>query len=233
MLKIDIITIFPDAFENIAGYGVLKEAFRANICILNVHDLRDFSSDKHRKIDDRPYGGGPGMIFMPEPLDKAINHIKKRNRIKVKEDQKTILLSPKGGRLSQPVLKNLSNHKNLILICGRYEGIDQRIIDSRVDVEVSIGDYVLTGGEIPAMVLIDGIIRLLPGVLGSKESLDLESFSDNLLDHPQYTRPASFKNMKVPDVLIGGNHKGIQKWRKEQSLKITKKRRPDLFDKNS
>ncbi len=233
MLKIDIITIFPGAFENITEYGILREAFRKNICILNIHDLRDFSTDKHRKIDDRPYGGGPGMILMPEPLDRAIGHIKKRNRIKKNDGQRTILLSPKGKRLAQLILRDLSGFENLILICGRYEGIDQRIIDSLIDMEVSIGDYVLTGGEIPAMVLIDGIVRLLPGVLGSKESLDLESFNDNLLDHPQYTRPASFKNRAVPDVLISGNHKDIQKWRKEQSLKITKNRRPDLFDKNS
>ncbi len=233
MLKIDVITIFPEAFENIVKYGVLKEAFRINICILNVHDLRDFSTDKHRKIDDRPYGGGPGMILMPEPLDKVINYIKKRNKIKNRQSQKTILLSPKGGKLVQPILKSLSGFENLILICGRYEGIDQRIIDSLVDMEISIGDYVLTGGEIPSMVLIDGILRLLPGVLGSEQSLDLESFEDNMLDHPQYTRPASFRNMEVPEVLASGNHKDIQKWRKEQSLKITKKRRPDLFDKNS
>ena len=173
------------------------------------------------------------MIFMPEPLDKAINYIKKRNKIKNRQSQKTILLSPKGGKLVQPILKSLSGFENLILICGRYEGIDQRIIDSLVDMEISIGDYVLTGGEIPSMVLIDGILRLLPGVLGSEQSLDLESFEDNMLDHPQYTRPASFRNMEVPEVLASGNHKDIQKWRKEQSLKITKKRRPDLFDKNS
>lgn len=233
MLKIDIITIFPEAFENIAEYGVLREAFRVNICILNVYDLRDFSTDKQRKIDDRPYGGGPGMILMPEPLDRAVNYIKKRNNIKNKENQKTILLSPKGEKLVQPILKDLSGFENLILICGRYEGIDQRIIDCLVDREISIGDYVLTGGEIPAMVLIDGILRLLPGVLGSKQSLDFESFEYNLLDHPQYTRPASFRKMVVPEVLTSGNHRNIQKWRREQSLKITKKRRPDLFDKNN
>ena len=232
MLKIDVITIFPEAFDKIAEYGVLREAFRINICILNIYDLRDFSMDKHRKIDDRPYGGGPGMILMPEPLNRAISHIKKRNKVRNKDDQKTILLSPKGKKLAQPVLKDLSAYENLILICGRYEGVDQRIIDSLVDMEISIGDYILTGGEIPAMVLIDGILRLLPGVLGSKQSLDLESFEGGLLDHPQYTRPASFKKMAVPEVLASGNHKDIAKWRKEQSLRITKKRRPDLFDKN-
>ncbi len=232
MLKIDVITIFPEAFDNIAEYGVLKEAFRKNICILNIYDLRDFSMDKHKKIDDRPYGGGPGMILMPEPLSRAIIHIKKRNMVKNRENQKTILLSPKGEKLVQPILKDLSGYENLIFICGRYEGGDQRIIDSMVDMEISIGDYILTGGEIPAMVLIDGILRLLPGVLGSKQSLDLESFEDGLLDHPQYTRPASFKEKVVPEVLVSGNHKDIAKWRREQSLKITKKRRPDLFDKN-
>ena len=229
---IDVVTIFPEMFKNISDYGVIKEAFSVGKCILNVYDLRDFSAGRHRKVDDRPYGGGPGMIMMAGPLDRAVDHIKKKNAIEGKNLQKTILLSPKGKKLEQPLLKDLSGYENLILICGRYEGVDERFIELSVDMEISIGDYVLTGGEIPAMVLIDGIIRLMPGVLGSERSLLSESFEEGLLDWPQYTRPPSYRNLEVPFVLRGGNHREIEKWRKERSIEATKKRRPDLFDKN-
>ncbi|MFZ3085743.1 MAG: tRNA (guanosine(37)-N1)-methyltransferase TrmD [Candidatus Hydromicrobium sp.] len=232
MLKIDVVTIFPDMFDNIIEFGVLKEAFKKNICQLNIYNLRDFSNYKHGRVDDRPYGGGPGMVLMPEPIDNAITFIKKKNKIKKKEKQKTILLSPRGEKLNQNKLKYLSNLENIILICGRYEGVDQRVIDSLIDSEISIGDYVLTGGEIPAMVIIDGAIRLLPGVVGKEESLKSESFEDNLLDYPQYTRPPVFKGMDVPKILLSGNHKDIQKWRKEKSLEITRIKRPDLIDKD-
>jgi tRNA (guanine37-N1)-methyltransferase len=232
MLKIDVVTIFPDMFDNIIEFGVLKEAFKKNICQLNIYNLRDFSNYKHGRVDDRPYGGGPGMVLMPEPIDNAITFIKKKNKIKKKEKQKTILLSPRGEKLNQNKLKYLSNLENIILICGRYEGVDQRVIDSLIDFEISIGDYVLTGGEIPAMVIIDGAIRLLPGVVGKEESLKSESFEDNLLDYPQYTRPPVFKGMDVPKILLSGNHKDIQKWRKEKSLEITRIKRPDLIDKD-
>jgi tRNA (guanine37-N1)-methyltransferase len=232
MLKIDVVTIFPDMFDNIIEFGVLKEAFKKNICQLNIYNLRDFSNYKHGRVDDRPYGGGPGMVLMPEPIDNAITFIKKKNKIKKKERQKTILLSPRGEKLNQNKLKYLSNLENIILICGRYEGVDERVIDSLIDFEISIGDYVLTGGEIPAMVIIDGAIRLLPGVVGKEESLKSESFEDNLLDYPQYTRPPVFKGMDVPKILLSGNHKDIQKWRKEKSLEITRIKRPDLIDKD-
>lgn len=232
MLKIDVVTIFPDMFDNIIEFGVLKEAFKKNICQLNIYNLRDFSNYKHGRVDDRPYGGGPGMVLMPEPIDNAITFIKKKNKIKKKEKQKTILLSPRGEKLIQNKLKYLSNLENIILICGRYEGVDERVIDSLIDFEISIGDYVLTGGEIPAMVIIDGAIRLLPGVVGKEESLKSESFEDNLLDYPQYTRPPVFKGMDVPKILLSGNHKDIQKWRKEKSLEITRIKRPDLIDKD-
>ena len=232
MLKIDVVTIFPDMFDNIIEFGVLKEAFKKNICQLNIYNLRDLSNYKHCRVDDRPYGGGPGMVLMPEPIDNAITFIKKKNKIKKKEKQKTILLSPRGEKLNQNKLKYLSNLENIILICGRYEGVDQRVIDSLIDFEISIGDYVLTGGEIPAMVIIDGAIRLLPGVVGKEESLKSESFEDNLLDYPQYTRPPVFKGMDVPKILLSGNHKDIQKWRKEKSLEITRIKRPDLIDKD-
>ena len=232
MLKIDVLTIFPNMFDNIIEFGVLREAFKKNICQLNIYNLRDFSNYKHGRVDDRPYGGGPGMVLMPEPIDNAITFIKKKNKIKKKEKQKTILLSPRGEKLNQNKLKYLSNLENIILICGRYEGVDQRVIDSLIDFEISIGDYVLTGGEIPAMVIIDGAIRLLPGVVGKEESLKSESFEDNLLDYPQYTRPPVFKGMDVPKILLSGNHKDIQKWRKEKSLEITRIKRPDLIDKD-
>lgn len=232
MLKIDVVTIFPDMFDNIIEFGVLKEAFKKNICQLNIYNLRDFSNYKHGRVDDRPYGGGPGMVLMLEPIDNAITFIKKKNKIKKKEKQKTILLSPRGEKLNQNKLKYLSNLENIILICGRYEGVDQRVLDSLIDSEISIGDYVLTGGEIPAMVIIDGAIRLLPGVVGKEESLKSESFEDNLLDYPQYTRPPVFKGMDVPKILLSGNHKDIQKWRKEKSLEITRIKRPDLIDKD-
>ena len=232
MLKIDVVTIFPDMFDNIIEFGVLKEAFKKNICQLNIYNLRDFSNYKHGRVDNRPYGGGPGMVLMPEPIDNAITFIKKKNKIKKKEKQKVILLAPRGEKLNQNKLKYLSNLENIILICGRYEGVDERLIDSLIDLEISIGDYVLTGGEIPAMVIIDGVIRLLPGVVGKEESLKSESFEDNLLDYPQYTRPPVFKGMDVPKILLSGNHKDIQKWRKEKSLEITRTKRPDLIDKD-
>lgn len=230
---IDIITIFPPMFDNIHRFGVISEAFESGECILNVYDLRDFTLDKHRKVDDRPYGGGPGMVLMAEPLDRALAHIKRKNSVKEKDMQKTILLTPRGKVLKQETFKGLSSLKNLIIICGRYEGIDQRFIELSVDIEISIGDYVLTGGEIPAMVLIDGIVRLMPGVVGKQESLSSESFEEGLLDWPQYTRPPSYRGMDVPTVLTGGNHKDIEKWRKEKSLEISRKRRPDLFDKST
>ena len=219
-------------FDNIIEFGVLKEAFKKNICRLNIYNLRDFSNYKRGRVDDRPYGGGPGMVLMPEPIDDAITFIKKKNKIKKKEKQKVVLLTPRGEKLNQNKLKYLVNLENIILICGRYEGVDQRVIDSLIDFGISIGDYVLTGGEIPAMVIIDGVIRLLPGVVGKEESLKSESFENNLLDYPQYTRPPVFKGMAVPKILLSGNHKDIKKWRKEKSLEITRIRRPDLIDKD-
>ncbi len=228
---IDIITIFPQIFENIIEHGVIKEAFKSGSCTMNVYDLRDFSGDRHRRVDDRPYGGGPGMVLMTGPLDRAVSHIKKKNAVEDTGLQKTVLLTPRGEKLQQACLKKLSAMENLILVCGRYEGVDQRFTELFVDMEISIGDYVLTGGEIPAMVLVDGMIRLMPGVVGKEESLHSESFENGLLDWPQYTRPPSYGGIEVPRVLQGGNHGDIQKWRKEKSFEITKKRRADLFDK--
>jgi len=232
MLTIDVITIFPNIFDNFTNFGVIKEGINKKLCDLNIYNLREFTEDKHKKVDDRPYGGGAGMIFMVQPIDSAVRHIKEKNdKLKIKL-QKTILLTPGGDKLKQNTLKYLSGMENLILICGRYEGVDERIKDLAIDMEISIGDFILTGGEIPAMVLIDGVIRLLEGVVGKKESLINESFENDLLEYPQYTRPESYKGLKVPDVLISGNHGKIKKWREEKSVEITIKKRPDLFDKN-
>lgn len=232
MLKIDVITIFPNIFDNFTNFGVIKEGINKKLCELNIYNLREFTEDKHKKVDDRPYGGGAGMVFMVQPIDSAVRHIKEKNDVLKINLQKTILLTPGGDKLKQNTLKYLSSMENLILICGRYEGVDERIKDLAVDMEISIGDFILTGGEIPAMVLIDGVIRLLKGVVGKEESLKNESFENDLLDYPQYTRPDLYKGLKVPDVLLSGNHSKIKKWREEKSVEITRKKRPDLFDKN-
>lgn len=233
MLKINIITIFPKFFDRLLDFGVVKEGLSKNLCSISVYDLRDFTKDKHKKVDDRPYGGGPGMVLLAQPIDDAVKFIKSKNKIDEKKSQNVILMSPGGQKLTQDILKNLSKKDNLIIICGRYEGVDERIRESIVDIEISIGDYILTGGEIPAMVIIDGIIRLLEGVVGNAESILSESFENNLLDYPQYTRPEIYKGLEVPKILLSGNHKEIEKWRKEKSIEITKKKRPDLIDKNN
>ncbi len=233
MLKIDVLTIFPEMFSPIAENGIIKEAFNKNICQLNLYNLRDFSGNKHKKIDDRPYGGGPGMVMTVKPIYDALSYIKSNNKVAEDKNQQVIMLSPKGQMLKQKTLRELSGLENIILICGRYEGVDERVMELCVDREISIGDYILSGGEIAAMVIIDGVMRLLPDVLNKALSATLESFEDGLLDYPQYTRPPSFKDLSVPDVLLEGNHKDIEKFRKDASLAITKKRRPDLIDKSS
>ena len=229
---VDVVTIFPQLIKNFADYGVIKEAFSKEIIRLNIHNLRDFSKDRHRKVDDKPYGGGFGMVMMVQPFFDAVRFIKKENKGLKSEKQKTILFTPRGKVLNQKMIKELSGMENIIMLCGRYEGVDERVSELVVDLEISAGDYVLTGGEIPAMILIDGIARLLPGVINSIESLDVESFEKNLLEYPQYTRPSVFRNRKVPEILLSGNHAEIEKWRKEKSEKITRERRPDLFDKS-
>jgi len=232
MLKIDIITIFPQLFTNITDFGVIKEGKAKKLCEVNVYNLRDFTIDKHKKVDDRPYGGGTGMVMAVQPIDDAVNFIKSKNKTVNKEFQKVILLSPQGETLKQKKLKFLSTMENIIIICGRYEGVDERVRLLVSDLEISIGDYILTGGEIPAMVIIDGVIRLLEGVVGKEQSIIHESFENNLLDFPQYTRPEIYKGIRVPEVLISGNHKEIEKWRKEKSVELTREKRPDLIDKN-
>ena len=231
MFKIDVITIFPQLFDNILEYGVLKESRAKQLCEFNTYDLRDFTKDKHKKVDDRPFGGGPGMVMTAQPLDDAVSFIKDQNSKRNIKNSKTVLLSPQGLKLDQKMLHYFVSLENIILICGRYEGVDERAIDLLVDMEVSIGDYVLTGGEIPAMVIIDGVIRLIEGIVGKEQSLVNESFEQDLLDFPQYTRPEVYKGLAVPEVLLSGDHGRIEKWRKEKSLENTKIKRPDLLTK--
>lgn len=219
-MKFDVLTLFPEMFEAIKQ-SIIGKAIEKNIIDINLVNIRDFSKDKHNKVDDTPYGGGAGMVIRPDVVYDAYNSVKS-------EDAKVIYLSPQGKVLNQNKVKELSKEKHLILLCGHYEGIDQRVIDEIVDEEISIGDYVLTGGELPSMVLIDSISRYVEGVL-NKESIIEESFSENLLEYPQYTRPEIFLEKKVPEVLLSGHHENIRKWRKERSLEITKLKRPDLL----
>ncbi len=226
MIRFDIITIFPEMFPAVLNDSILKRAQEKKKAVFHVHDLRHYSEDKkHRRVDDRPFGGGPGMVMMAQPLFDAIKAIKGRRKTHV------IYTSPAGKPFTQTDAKRLTKFKNLIIICGHYEGIDERVREALVDEEISIGDYVLTGGEIPAMVITDAITRLLPGVLGKEESLTEESFEGNLLEGPHFTRPADFRGKKVPAVLLSGNHKDINAWRHAQALAKTKKVRPDLLKK--
>lgn len=223
-MKIDILTLFPQMFESL-NHSILKRAQQSDLIQIQVHNIRDFSLDNNKRCDDYSYGGGAGMILTPQPLFDAIKSVKKENSY-------VIYLSPKGKVLTQKKVEDIAkSNKDLVLICGHYEGIDERIISLCVDEEISIGDFVLTGGEIPAMALVDAVARYVPSVLGNENTTDLESFSQNLLEYPQYTRPSEFQNEKVPQVLLDGNHKEVDKWRMEKMIEITKKRRPDLFRK--
>ena len=221
-MKFDILTLFPEMFEGIK-YSIIGKAIEKEIIDINIVNIRDFSKDKHKKVDDTPYGGGAGMVLKPDVVYDAYSSIKSDN-------SKVIYLSPKGKTLNQEKVKELSNENHIILLCGHYEGIDQRVLDEIVDEEISIGDYVLTGGEIPAMVLIDSVSRYVDGVI-TKESVEEESFSNGLLEYPQYTRPEIFLDKKVPEVLLSGHHENIKKWREEKSLEITRRNRPDLLKK--
>ena len=221
-MKFDILTLFPEMFSNI-NTSIIGKAIEKNLLDINIINIRDFSKDKHKKVDDTPYGGGAGMIMKPDVVYDAYLSVKSENA-------KVIYLSPKGKTLNQEKVKELSKEKHLILLCGHYEGIDQRVLDEIVDEEISIGDYVLTGGELPAMVLIDSVSRYIEGVI-TEESTQEESFSNGYLEYPQYTRPEVFLNKKVPVVLLSGHHENIKKWREEEALKITQKNRPDLLKK--
>jgi tRNA (guanine37-N1)-methyltransferase len=229
IMKIDILTLFPKMFENILGESMLKIAQAKGLVKIKVHNLRDWTSDSHRTADDKPFGGGPGMVMKIEPVYGALKSVHKVTKSQGhKVTSKIILMTPQGKKFDQKMAKCLAKEKRLVLICGHYEGVDERIREL-VDEEISIGDYVLTCGELPALVIVDAVVRLIPGVLGHKDSVRSESFEENLLEYPQYTRPAEFKGMKVPDVLLSGNHKKIESWRSKEALKRTLKRRPDLF----
>ncbi len=223
-MQISIITLFPKMFEPLISASILDKARESKKLEVNLINLRDFGLGSHKQVDDRVYGGGVGMILRVEPIDKAIQHAKSKVKgIK----SKVLLLTPQGKTLRQETVKKLAKENHLILICGKYEGVDERV-RKLVDAELSIGDYVLSGGEVAAMVVLDAVSRLIPGVL-DKEATEYESFSQGSLEPPQYTRPEIYKNMKVPKVLLSGNHKEIEKWRREQALKKTKKQRPDLL----
>ncbi len=219
-MRFDVLTLFPEMFEPI-NKSILGRAQEEKLINVNFVNIRDFSVDKHKKVDDTPYGGGAGMVIRPDVVYKSYQSVKTSNA-------KVIYMTPQGKTLNQRLVEKLSKEKHLIILCGHYEGIDQRVLDKIVDEEISIGDYVLTGGEIPAMVLIDSVSRYVEGVL-KKESIQEESFSNGLLEYPQYTRPEIFEGETVPEVLLSGHHQNIEKWRKNKSLEITKKKRPDLL----
>lgn len=222
-MKFDVLTLFPEMFTPLKQ-SILERAQENGKIDINLINIRDFSKDKHKKVDDTPYGGGAGMVIRPDVVYDAYNSIVD------KENAKVIFLTPQGKTLNQQKVEELSKEEHLILLCGHYEGVDQRVLDKIVDEEISIGDYVLTGGEIPSMVIIDSVSRYIDGVL-NEESIQEESFSNNLLEYPQYTRPEIFLDEKVPEILLSGHHENIRKWREEQSLNITKKKRPDLLKK--
>lgn len=221
-------TLFPEIFHSYMNESIMKRAVEKGIIEVHVYNIRDFSNNKHKKVDDYPFGGGAGMVMTPQPIYDTYKYIVDTFNIK---DPRVIYLTPKGKVHNQSIASDMSNEGDVILLCGHYEGIDQRIIDLIVTDEISIGDYVLTGGELPALILIDSISRLIPGVLSQNESFEEESFKDNLLEYPHYTRPREFMGLEVPDVLLSGNHKKIQEWRHSESVEITKERRPDLYKK--
>jgi tRNA (guanine37-N1)-methyltransferase len=225
-MKIDILTLFPGMFKGVFSESMVKIARAKGLVELNIHNLRDWTDDRHRTVDDKPYGGGPGMVMKIEPVDRALDDLKKRGDY---PDPVVILLTPQGEKLVQKKAGLLSKKRHVILICGHYEGFDERI-RNLVDEEISIGDYILTCGELPAMVLCDSVIRLVPGVLGDPDCLLDESFENRLLEYPQYTRPDIYRDMKVPEVLLGGNHAEISAWREKQAILRTEKRRPDLVE---
>ncbi|MBR2909231.1 MAG: tRNA (guanosine(37)-N1)-methyltransferase TrmD [Clostridia bacterium] len=221
-MRIDILTLFPEMFDSLKA-SLLGKATEKGALEINVINIRDFSKDKHKKCDDYTFGGGSGMLMTPQPIYDALTSIENYKKAH------KVYMSPRGRVLTQAVVKEYSSYEHLIILCGHYEGVDQRIIDLLIDEELSIGDYVLTGGELPAMVVVDSVARYLPNVLGNSASVEEESFSNGYLEYPQYTRPAEFMGMKVPDVLISGHHANVERWRKEQAMQITKERRPDIL----
>lgn len=225
-MRFDIITIFPALVEGIIDVGVVGRAIRSGVLDVVAHDLRGFTNDVHRSVDDAPYGGGPGMVLKAEPFMKAVSHIKRKNGV----PESVILLSPQGQKLSQSVVERLSGLRHIVLLCGRYEGVDERVRSNLATEELSIGDYVVSGGELPACVVVDAIARQIPGVIGDADSVAGDSFVRHLLDYPHYTRPESLETHAVPKVLLSGDHGEIRRWRKQEALKRTLERRPDLVE---
>lgn len=225
-MRVDIITLFPSMFKNPFNESMIKRAKEKGILKIKLHDLRQFTHDKHRTVDDAPYGGGAGMVMKPRPLFEAVEKIKEE----IDSSSRVILLSPQGKPINQPKVKELARERVLIFICGHYEGVDERVREHLVDEEISLGDYVLTGGELAAMVVVDAVARMLPGVLGSEDSAREDSFYKGLLDYPQYTRPSDFRGWKVPSVLLSGNHQKVKEWRRKKMLEATLRKRPDLLE---
>ncbi len=221
-MRIDVFTIFPGIVEGPLRESLLGKAIQAGVVDVRVHDIRAFVTDRHRQVDDEPYGGGPGMVLKPEPIFAAVESLGGGNK-------RVIVLSPAGRRLEQSLVRELAMEPWLVLISGRYEGVDERVVEGLPAEEVSIGDYVLSGGEIPALVVLEAVTRLVPGVVGREESLERESFEDGALDHPHYTRPSEFRGMAVPDVLLSGNHAEVERWRREAAREKTRRNRPDLL----
>lgn len=226
-MKIHLLTLFPEVFDSFVSHSILKRAIDKKIVEVSAHDLRKYTHDRHRTCDDKPFGGGPGMLMKPEPIFEAYDDLFGKKR--TGKNFRFVYLTPQGKTFTQKTAESLSQCKEVAFLCGHYEGVDERVIDELVTDEISIGDYVLTGGEFAAMVVVDAAVRLIPGVLGAEDSKEFESFTQNLLEYPQYTRPAVYRGLKVPQVLLSGNHQKIEEWRKEEAYQRTLKRRPDIL----
>ncbi len=224
-MRFDILSLFPEMFEKVLGESIIGRAQKKDIIRINIHNIRDFSNDKHRRVDDYPYGGGLGMIMQCQPIFSAMDFVKKE----IGKAPHIILMSPQGKVFNQKKAQELCNYDNIAIVCGHYEGVDERIITELIDEEISLGNFILTGGEIPAMAIIDSVARLLPGVLKDEESHSNESFAEGLLEYPQYTRPSNYMGLNVPDILLSGHHKNIEEWRRKESIKRTYIKRPDLI----
>jgi len=224
MMRFDVLTVFPEMFTSFCECSLLKRALDKGLLTIELHDIRNHTEDKHRMTDDAPYGGGGGMVMKVEPIDKALLSVSR-----ISDRVPVVLLTPQGERFTQKIVEEMAAYPQLVLVCGHYEGVDERVRSKLVNREISIGDYILTGGELPAMVLMDAVSRLVPGVLGNSDSAGADSFSMGLLEYPHYTRPAEYRGWKVPEVLLSGNHREIEQWRRRESLLRTKKRRPDLL----
>ena len=225
-MRFFILSLFPDMFDGVLKHSILKRAIQRGHLTVDLYDIRDFAKDRHNMVDDTPYGGGSGMVMKPEPIFAAVEHVVDQHQL---ESYKVVYLTPQGSTLTQTLTKSLAHEENVILLCGHYEGVDERVRLALVDLEISIGDYVLTGGELAAMVVIDAVARMIPAVVGSAQSVVNDSFYGALLDYPHYTRPREFRGMAVPDVLLSGNHQYIEQWRRQQALERTQERRPDLL----